>query len=305
MSDASDDPVAEAVRAAAAEQRSTSAAQSQVKPINGERENFWEALGSHLTHEAKSALAQVGRAEVEQSYNNLAVAADASDEIRRTLNDYADYRAQILRDEHGHPVEVPAIDTSSPALAQSELMIRLAAKLPLTRPATNADWIDPLFQLLPLAAAGAGPAFRLIGTGATIAADASASGGAAIDAATDSVWALSPMQRGVAIEQKLAATEYVSWYHVGQEYNGYFPLVDFQQENTLASLRTVDTTSSRWFARTWDHIEDLGNNGATLNGNRANMTLDLRVQPGGFEAAQPLVKLGKENGVTVLIKEFP
>ena len=34
------------------------------------------------------------------------------------------------------------------------------------------------------------------------------------------------------------------------------------------------------------------------------MILDIRVQPGGLQAAQPLVKYGKQNGVAVSIKEF-
>lgn len=34
------------------------------------------------------------------------------------------------------------------------------------------------------------------------------------------------------------------------------------------------------------------------------MFLDLRVQPGGAAAAQPLIQYGIDNNVTVLIKEF-
>jgi hypothetical protein len=34
------------------------------------------------------------------------------------------------------------------------------------------------------------------------------------------------------------------------------------------------------------------------------MILDLRVQPGGATAAQPLIQYGTQNNVTVIIKEF-
>jgi filamentous hemagglutinin len=53
------------------------------------------------------------------------------------------------------------------------------------------------------------------------------------------------------------------------------------------------------------HIEDLGTRGATVNGQPANMVLDLRVQPGGAPAAQRLVNYGNSFGVKVIIKEYP
>jgi filamentous hemagglutinin len=53
------------------------------------------------------------------------------------------------------------------------------------------------------------------------------------------------------------------------------------------------------------HIIELGDNGAEVDDKLANMVLDLRAQPGGLEDANPLVDLGKEEGVTVRIREFP
>jgi YD repeat-containing protein len=120
-----------------------------------------------------------------------------------------------------------------------------------------------------------------------------------------SVWKLSPIERGNAIETDVANTDYADWYHVGAERNGFFPLVDFQKNGTLVSLRTVDTTGSSWFGRTWDHLIDLGSNGAEVDGTSANMVLDLRVQPSGLTGAQPLIEIGRNNNVTVIIKEYP
>ncbi len=122
------------------------------KPADNQHENIWQTLGSHLSHDAKSALAQIGQAEATESYNNLAIAAAERDAIAHTLRDYANYRAQLWLDSDGRPVEIPAIDIGNPVAGPAELMIRLTAHEPLTRPATNADWIDPLFNL---AAAGA------------------------------------------------------------------------------------------------------------------------------------------------------
>jgi len=118
------------------------------------------------------------------------------------------------------------------------------------------------------------------------------------------VWNLKPTARGTAIESQLAQTEYKDWFNVGQLNNGKFPLVDFQNGNTLVSLKSVDTTGSTWLTRMQDHIYDLGKNGATVNGNPATMVLDLRVQPGGSAAAQSLIQYGAKNNVTVIVKEF-
>ena len=118
------------------------------------------------------------------------------------------------------------------------------------------------------------------------------------------VWKQPPTVRGTAIESHLAATEYKDWFNIGQLNNGKLPLVDFQTGNTVVSLKSVDTTSSAWMARMQNHIDDLVLNGVTVNGMPANMRLDIRVQPGGLRAAQPLIEYGKRNGVTVSIKEF-
>ncbi|MBT1535686.1 DUF637 domain-containing protein [Ralstonia solanacearum] len=125
---------------------------------------------------------------------------------------------------------------------------------------------------------------------------------------TGSVWNLPPTDRGVAIESRLATTEYSAangWYNVGAANNGYFPLVDFQNGTTLVSLKSVDTTGTSWQSRMETVINQLGAGRATVNGAPANMVLDLRVQPGGAAAAQYLVSYGAARGVTVIIKAFP
>ena len=125
------------------------------------------------------------------------------------------------------------------------------------------------------------------------------------EAAENSVWSLPPLQRGVAIENQLASTEYADWYHIGAENNGYFPTIDFQQGQTVVSLKTADTTGFTWLGRTQDAIDELAGSGATVNNQPANLVLDLRVQPGGSYAAQSLINYGNARGVTVVIKEYP
>jgi len=116
---------------------------------------------------------------------------------------------------------------------------------------------------------------------------------------------MEPTQRGNLIEDKLAATEYKDWFHVGAENGGKFPLVDFQSGQSLVSLKTADTTGENWIRPLMNHIEALGTRGATVGGEPADMFLDLRVQPGGAAAAQPLIKFGEKFNVTVTIREHP
>ena len=120
----------------------------------------------------------------------------------------------------------------------------------------------------------------------------------------DDVWSLSPTVRGQVIESRLAVSEYKDWYNIGNSQNGFFPLVDFQKGINLVSLKSVDTTGSSWVTRMQDHIRDLGSRAATVNGQRANMILDLRVQPGGAGQAQQLIDYGSRQGVTVVVKEY-
>jgi filamentous hemagglutinin len=115
---------------------------------------------------------------------------------------------------------------------------------------------------------------------------------------------MNPIDRGNIIEGHLARTDYSDWFNVGKLNNGYFPLVDFQKGTTLVSLKSVDTAGTTWFSRMQTHIRDLGNRRATIDGNPANMVLDLRVQPGGAGAARGLVEYGQYFGVTVIVKEF-
>ena len=128
--------------------------------------------------------------------------------------------------------------------------------------------------------------------------------GRALQGDLAAVWKLRDTARGNAIESHLASTDYKDWFWVGKENNGYFPLVDFQNGNTLVSLKSVNTNGSTWMTRMQDHIYDLGTNGATVDGRAASMALDLRVQPGGMKAALPLINYGRQNGVTVIVKEF-
>lgn len=120
-------------------------------------------------------------------------------------------------------------------------------------------------------------------------------------------WVLNPLERGTAIEQYLAKTEYSTsngWYNVGAEYKGTFELVDFQKDNVLLSLKTVNTKGDRWRGDMEEHIDDLDKRRGTVNNQNATMALDVRVQPGGYESAKFLIDYGRSRNVVVNVVEF-
>ncbi|MBS1912880.1 MAG: hypothetical protein JST22_12915 [Bacteroidetes bacterium] len=122
------------------------------------------------------------------------------------------------------------------------------------------------------------------------------------------LWELSPTLRGQMIEDQLAQTDYKTidgWFRIGAENNGWFPLIDFQNEGEVVSVKTVDTRGFGWMERMEDHIRDLDDREITVNGEPVALKrLDIRVEPGGYEAAKPLVEYGKEHNVAVTVREY-
>ena len=104
-------------------------------------------------------------------------------------------------------------------------------------------------------------------------------------------------------KNELAATEYVGWGHVGKENNGYFKLIDFAKGDSVVSLKTVDARGSGWLYKMQAQIRELSG-GVDVAGQPANVILDIRVQPGGAQAAEQLVQYGERYNVTVIIKEY-
>jgi hypothetical protein len=164
-SDALNDPTAEAAARAADAQRNASA---QAKPTDSEHEGFWQRIGSELSEGTKALLAEMGRTQVERSKLDLAAATAAADAIARTMRAYDEYRAQPRLDPDGRPGRTPVINGGEPYPDQLTLMgpPPFDPDGPMWRPATNADWLDPLVDLLSLAAPFVGRAGRALRLGA-------------------------------------------------------------------------------------------------------------------------------------------
>lgn len=181
-SDSSGDPIAEAAaRAASAAWRDSGNTSPHAQPANNEHKDFWQALRSHLSHEAQSIFSEIGQAEINESDVNSAVANAQATAVADGLRAYANYRAQPWIGSDGVPIRVSAINTGNSSLDLIALMAHesFEPNAPLTRPGTNADWIDPLVNVVSVAAMGAGPALGAVGTGTAVAVDSS---GVAADA---------------------------------------------------------------------------------------------------------------------------
>ena len=127
------------------------------------------------------------------------------------------------------------------------------------------------------------------------------------------VWSLDPLVRGRNIESYLTVTDYKDWQRADDFINpatgkrfksNNFPLIDFQLNDKVLSLKTVDTKGKTWDTRIRKHIDDLYKTGITVASVPARKYLDVRVQPGGYDSAKHLIEYGKAKNVHVFVKEF-
>jgi hypothetical protein len=177
VSDASDDPIGQAAASAAEAQRRASA---QVTPTDSEHEGFWQRLGSELSEKTKALFAEIGRAQIEQSNADLVAATAEADAVAHAVRAFAEYRARPWLGSDGQPVQVPVFNTGDPLSDEAAMIGELSKpNASLTRPATNADWIDPLVTLASLAAMAVGPALEFAGPAAEVVEGAEVSANAA------------------------------------------------------------------------------------------------------------------------------
>jgi hypothetical protein len=182
VSDASDDPVAQAAARAAEEAQRNASAQG--RPASSEHDGVWQRLGSELSEETKALFAGIGRTQIKQTTDDLVTVIRVADEIAHAVRAYEEYRAQPLLSANGQPVQVPVISAGD-ILPHWPVMM---GELPkpnslLLRPATNGDWIDPLVDVASLAATIAAPELKIAGSAAEVADGVEVSANAAAEAA--------------------------------------------------------------------------------------------------------------------------
>ncbi|MDB2387496.1 hypothetical protein N9W21_09225 [Shewanella sp.] len=138
----------------------------------------------------------------------------------------------------------------------------------------------------------------------------------------DNVWApgVRPVDRGRQIQAELAKTEYQQWgntdfYEIVDPVTGQskkvvaqnFPLIDFELDGMVVSLKTINTIGTRWLTDMDYHMRDLANRGIWSDGvlvPSSNRILDIRVQPGGLADTSKLESMAVKHGITIKISEY-
>ena len=124
------------------------------------------------------------------------------------------------------------------------------------------------------------------------------------------VWGLRSTVRGKYIERAAAATEYKTWFYIGDECNGYYPVIDFQKDTTIVSFKTMNPSSYSDTARISkinEYAEALGEfvqyHGDDLCNNKI---LDIRIPPGTSNMidTESIKSIAKDNGIQIKIGEF-
>jgi hypothetical protein len=134
----------------------------------------WETL--------RAIFAEIGSAQVAESNANLAMDRAGSRAIADGLKEYANYRAKPWLEANGDPTPVSIYHNPTAEIGSHDQVRAVAdmfrhdmfePKAPLVRPATNADWIDPLIDAALVAPMVIRPILGVAGVGASLAGDTS------------------------------------------------------------------------------------------------------------------------------------
>ena len=124
------------------------------------------------------------------------------------------------------------------------------------------------------------------------------------------VWKLDPKIRGKAIEKILADTEYSDWWNCGASLGGYYPVVDFQRDLEVVSLKSIDPSlpsyrNGKGTDKIIDYIDAL-NRDITIEGVPVSRTLDIRIPKGtkGYLNVDEILGYADEKGIIIKIGEF-
>lgn len=134
-----------------------------------------------------------------------------------------------------------------------------------------------------------------------------------------------PLERGRAVQRDLAETDYRDYTNTDDpNFTVYdpatdefkpaaaqnFPLIDFYDDTTAISVKSVDTRgSASWVSSLKNHIDDLETRSMKINGvdvPKSNRIIDIRVQPGGLNDVDRLLSdYADDAGIQIVIREHP
>lgn len=126
------------------------------------------------------------------------------------------------------------------------------------------------------------------------------------------LWSKNALVRGKQGEMYVAATEYRTWFHIGNECNGYYPVIDFQKDRTIVSFKTLNPSSKSY---TPEKVLDTISNYAEALGDFSlyngtdwcnEKILDIRVPKGmsGQIDMQEINDISKEFDIIIKIGEL-
>lgn len=123
------------------------------------------------------------------------------------------------------------------------------------------------------------------------------------------VWDLPAAKRGLVIEAILAKTEYKDWWYCGAERGGYFPVIDFQKDSEVVSLKTIDPSTEGYkdgkgTKKIVEYINKLTQK-LPIEGEYSRV-LDVRIPEGTMEYLdiKMILEEADKAGIKVNIKEF-
>ncbi len=124
------------------------------------------------------------------------------------------------------------------------------------------------------------------------------------------IWKRRATVRGKLIERYVAATEYKTYFYIGDTYNGYYPVIDFQKGTTIVSFKTMNPSSysnSARISKIEEYAEYLADF-SLYNGTDwcKIKKLDIRVPKGTLDMFDKMVitRIENENNITITIGEF-
>lgn len=131
--------------------------------------------------------------------------------------------------------------------------------------------------------------------------------------AESDVWELTPTQRGLAIEMIYAQTKFEDEWHVGAEYWGFYPVIDFALFHQVTSLKTIDPrlydSTSQVTSKLKQYIDQLTDSNIYYMDKFVelpNRTLYIVVPPGYKDEidTEALLEHSGEDGVKIFVEEF-
>jgi hypothetical protein len=139
-----------------------------------------------------------------------------------------------------------------------------------------------------------------------------------LDKYIDEIWTKKPFYRGTALEKVLSMTEYKHLYNIGEEWNGFYPLIDFVDGNAGISVKTLDPRlkshiGNRGWNQIQDYVEDFvertpynWNKGTGEFTELTEKVLDIRIPKGTSELMNigKMTRYAEDEGIILKIKEM-